>query len=51
MKRTGKKIKPKDDLAVKAIWDRDQGEVYLQSDGSKIVYYPDGSCCKYPTKN
>jgi hypothetical protein len=46
-KRLGKKISPNKDPMVKLILDRDGGEVYLQEDGSKIVYYPNGTECQY----
>jgi hypothetical protein len=44
----GKLIKPSQDAVVKAIWNSNKGKVYLNSTGTKTVYYPDGSSCHYP---
>lgn len=44
----GKLVKPKDSLSAKKIWESDRGKLYVNSDGTKTVYYPDGSSCHYP---
>lgn len=34
--------------SAKTLWDADKGKLYLNSDGTNTVFYPDGSTCHYP---
>lgn len=46
----GSKQVPKSNFSAKILWDKDKGKLYINTDGTKTVYYPDGKTCHYPGK-
>jgi hypothetical protein len=48
--KPGSKLVKTSERSAKQIWDADKGKLYVNTDGTKTVYYPDGSTCNYPGK-
>jgi len=48
--KSGSKLVSNKSGSAKKIWESDKGKLYVNTDGTKTVYYPDGTSCHYPGK-